>query len=189
MADRVESDFSKEEVAQRVARTRQRMGQKGVDALLVYDEGGMIGGCSGRYLMGYSHVAPPMPAYVVVGTSGDPILVFVEGMGGTAVNVNQVFGPSSIAPIAGGGEGSRPDVAGTIIDALAKVGFTKGKLGVDGLNLMRYPVVEGLKATLGPSVELVPTPRLVEWVRREKSPAELENFRKATALSKTAMDM
>lgn len=117
------------------------------------------------------------------------MLVFVEGMGGTAVNVNQVFGPSSILPIAGGGEGSRPDVAGTIADALSKVGFTKGRLGIDGLNLMRYPVVEGLKAKLGPSVELAPAPRLVEWVRREKSPAELENFKKATALSKTAMDM
>ena len=183
------TDFSDAEVSGRVARTRARMQQKGIEALLVYDEGGIIGGGSARYLMGYSHVAPPYPAYVVVGASGEPVLLFLEGMGGTAINANEIFGPKSFLAIPGGGEGARPDIPGGIATALSRVGFSKGRLGVDGANLIRYPVMEGLKTKLGPDVELVPTPRLVEWVRREKSPAELENFKKATALSKTAMDM
>lgn len=181
------TDFSAEEINQRVARVRQSMKERELDALLVYDEGGIIGGGNVRYLAGYSHVAPPMPAYAVLGTSGDPVICFAEGMGGANVHWHQIYGPAKTVQTFGG-NALRPDVVSGLVAALAQVGFSKGRLGIDGMNLMRYPVIEGLRRQL-PEAELANATRLVEWVRREKSEAELENYRKASALSHRAMEI
>jgi Xaa-Pro aminopeptidase len=107
-------------------------------------------------------------------------------MGGTYHHWHEMFGTAPY--LAYGGNALRPDVVGGLVKALEQVGFTKGKLGIDGLHLMRYPTVEGLKQAL-PGAEIVNAARLTEYVRREKSEVELENYKKASKLSHEAMDV
>jgi Xaa-Pro aminopeptidase len=181
------SDYSEAEIQDRVERVRKAFLEKGMDALIVYDENGIIGGGNVRWLAGYSHTAPPVPSFAVLGKSGDPIICFSEGMGGTYHHWHELFGTAR-RYIAYGGNALRPDVVGGLAQALSEVGFTGGKLGIDGLHLMRYLTVEGLKQKV-PNAEIVNAARLTEYVRRVKSEAELANYRKASQLSHLAMDV
>lgn len=180
------TDFSSEELAQRVKRTQDAMKQKELDALIVYDEGGFIGFGSVRYLAGYSHVAPPIPAYMVVPASGEQTLVIHRGMAGTQHNMADVYCPTKNVKSPPGGH-MGPDWPAGLAEALSDAGFSKGRLGIDSLNALRYPVIEGLKAKL-PNAPLVDARGLVEQVRRYKTEAELANFQKASKLSKMGAD-
>jgi Xaa-Pro aminopeptidase len=180
------SDYSEAELKQRVDKVRRSFQDKGMDALIVYDENGIIGGGNVRWLGGYSHTAATVPAFAVIGASGDPIICFSEGMGGTYHHWHEMFGTAPY--LAYGGNALRPDIVGGLVKALQQVGFTKGKLVIDGLHLMRHLTVEGLKQAL-PEAEIVNAARLTEYVRREKSEAELENYKKASKLSHEAMDV
>lgn len=180
------TDFTPEELDQRVKRTQDAMKTRGLDALVVYDEGGFIGFGSVRYLAGYSHVPPPVPAFMVVPASGEPTLVIHRGMAGTVHNMADVYCPTKNVQSPPGGH-MGPDWAAGVADALAASGFTRGLLGVDSLGALRHPVVEGLKAKL-PDANLTDARGLVEQVRRFKTEAELANFRTASKISKMGAD-
>ncbi len=179
------SDFSQAEMAQRTDRVRALMRERGLDALIVYDEGSFIGFASVRYLAGYSHTAPPTPAYMVVGPQGDPTLIISQGMGGTQLSLTDLYCPISNVKTPPGD--AVPDWSAALVAGLEAGGYTRGRLGIDNLATMRYPVMEGLKAKLD-GTEFVNARGLVEAVRRDKSEAELANFKKACELSKTGMD-
>ena len=176
------TDFSQAEIGQRIGKVREAMKSKGWDALLVLDEGG--GGCSVRYLAGLSHIAPPVPAFMAIGVSGDAVMVIAEGMGGSGLNLNEQYTSVKVKPAAGWAADS-PD---TIADVLTQVGYKSGPLAVDGMALLRHSLAEGLRAKF-PNVQFVNATGTVERVRMYKSEAELINYRKAAEISYNTMEV
>ena len=178
------TDFSRSEIKQRAANVQAAMKAKGWEALLIIDEETVGQGCSVRYLAGLSHIKPPSPGFMVIGQSGDPVMVMGGGMGGAAFNLVEQFVAVKIKPV----EGRPPDWPGTLAAALTEVGYKGGPLPVDGVNLLRDNLAQGLKSKFS-NLSFVNANRTVERVRMYKSETELVNYRKAAEMSYNGMEI
>jgi Xaa-Pro dipeptidase len=178
-ATQVISDFSQEEIKQRVSRVQEGMKKKGWEGLLVIDEGteGV------RYLAGLSHIDSPTPSFMAVGASGDPIMVVAEGMGGSTINLLKQYTSTQIESPKGRGA----SLADSVIAALDKVGYKGGPLAIDGGQL-RFAMAEALRTKL-PNVSFVNSGRLVEMARIYRSPAEEALYRKSAEIAYNCMEV
>ena len=178
-ATQVITDFSAAEVKARVSRVQEAMKSKGWGALLVIDEG--AGGV--RYLAGMSHIDAPHPSFMAVGASGDPIMVVAEGMGGSSLNLLELYTHTKIEAPHGRGA-SLPD---SVVSALTSVGYKGGPLPVDGGQL-RFGMAEAIRKAAD-NVSFVPSARIVEMARLIRSETETALYRKSAEIAYSCMEV
>ena len=174
--------FSRREFLGRTAKVRELMVQKGLAALIIFDNDRMAGGGSVRYLSNFFSTDPFSPAAVVLLPGEEPTLCIAPGFQGCQFTwarersfIRKVKGTSS--------GGWNVDWVKDITEALFEANLSGGKVGIDGINLMPLRMLERLKGELsGSGVEDVTG--LVERVRLIKSRAETGLLRRAAELSR-----
>jgi Xaa-Pro aminopeptidase len=178
------TEFSAEEIAHRSTRLRALLDGSGLHALIAYDDGAKLGGGNVRYIGGFAAAPPPSPSYVVVGPTGPATIVVMESRAGTVGNHAKSFCGPGVAVVVG----DRADWAGAIAQALEQVGATSGTVGTDGIPTKDPALLDKLR-TIVPDVTFRAENKLIEKVRRDKSPLELEFCRRASQISKHVFDV
>lgn len=168
------SPFSPAEFEQRLARTRTRMAERGMDHLVVTDPANLY------YLTGFDACSFYNPQALVVPADG-PLAFFCREVDATSawqtsnLDESQVFGyPERFV--------QKPDVhpmdwiAATLQDLLAGSAI----VGVENES-PQYTIRahDALVAGLGRGIAVRSTPSIVNWVRAVKTPAEIEVMRAA----------
>jgi Xaa-Pro aminopeptidase len=176
-------EFTRDELANRISRLRSLLDERALSGLIAFDSNGKLGGGNVRYLGGFTAGPPPAPSYAIVGKTGPAIIVVMETRAATVGNHAKSFcGPGADVIVAKMG-----DLAGAVTEALSRSGATSGTVGTDQLPPADYVLVDKLRSAY-PEVSFRAENRLVERVRRDKSPLELEFCRKASQISKRVFD-
>lgn len=173
---------SHDERADRLARTRARMRDAGLDGLVVVDPANL------HYLTGYDAWSFYMPQLLFVPLEGEPLLIMREmdanGAHRTAVTPRErILGyPESLVH-----QHDRHPFDWAA-QQLREHGFgTAGRIGYEGeAHFLSVRSFLALQRGL-PEWELVESHDLVNWVRLVKSPLELELMRRAGAVASAAM--
>jgi ectoine utilization protein EutD len=173
--------FAPEEYAERLRRTRARMVERGLDALVACDPANM------NYLTGYDGWSFYTPQGVVVAREGEPLL-FTRAMDANGARLTTFLGDEHIL---GFPEDlvQRPGVhpMDWVGAELLARGLGRGAVGVE---LDAYFFSPRAYLALGaalPDARLVDSEELVSWVRAVKSPAELEHMRVAARIMERVM--
>ena len=174
--------FSRQEFLSRTTKVCELMVQKGLAALIVFDDDRMTGGGSVRYLSNFFNAVPLAPTAVVLVPDQEPTLCIAPGFQGCQFTWAQER--SFIRKVKGTSSGAwGVDYVKDITEALFEANFSGGKVGIDGINLMPPRTLVELREKLsGSSVE--DATGLVELVRHQKSRAEIRLLRRAAALSR-----
>lgn len=173
--------FSAEEYATRLAKTRKRMQERGLDMLMVTDPSNI------NYLTGYDCYTISMPQGLLVPSSGD-VVFFSRSIDASALPLTthltkeQVFGYP---------EDHVDTVDRHPFDWIAGVmrdrGLAAGTLAIErDSNFYTVRAHDALMAGL-PDVKFVDAQRLVNWVRGVKSDAEIDTMRIAGRIVERVM--
>ena len=173
--------FPAAEYDERLRRTRERMSDGGLDALVVTDPANM------NYLTGYDGWSFYTPQAVAVPLEADPVL-FTREMDAngarltTALPDEAILGfPEELV--------QRPDrhPMDWIAARLIERGLARGRVGLELDSYYFSPRAHlALRAGLE-GTELVDSHELVNWVRAVKSPAELEMMTRAARIMERVM--
>ena len=157
----------------RLAQTRQRIADAGLDGLLIASQ------YNRRYLTGFTATDHDITesaglALVTRGTFG--LLTSTFALNG----VEDEIKPSGVSALLTDGDTLANVLARTLRDegGVKKLGFEK--------DWMSYATYARLRDALGETVELVPTDDLVELVRARKDDAELATIRRAADIANRA---
>ncbi|MEM9958813.1 MAG: Xaa-Pro peptidase family protein [Pseudomonadota bacterium] len=163
--------FSREEFAERLAKTRVEMATRDLDALLVFSQEGMY------WLTGYDTFGFCFFQCLIVRPEGEMTLVT------RSADLRQARFTSILDNIRIWKDAADADPSIDLKAALDDFGLSGGKLGVEfdtqGLTARNWRLVE---ARLGQTAELVDASYLVADLRLIKSPQEIEYARKAGEL-------
>lgn len=173
--------FENAEYQDRLAPTRTRMREQGLDALWVTDPANMY------YLTGYNAWSFYTPQGVLVPADGDPLL-FAREMDAHGAHLTTFLGPDRILGYPEDHVQQRDrhpmDWVASRLDEHGLAGTT---LGVELDSYFFTPRAhEALRAGLA-RTRFVDSAELVNWVRAVKSPAELELMRRAARTAERAM--
>jgi len=172
--------FPQEEYESRINKVRLGMSELGLSALVVMDNEHHRRGGSVRYLSNFVSLMSPDNCAVVI-TPADVILCANPGFLDSAFRLAKHV--SAVSDLIGTRSGLWGHaLAGDIKAALSKAKVTKGKLGVDGFNLMPEPEAKAIRAALS-GYELVENTGIVDKVRMVKSPAEIRVIREAAKIT------
>lgn len=175
--------FAESEYRERIAKTRERMADVGIDHLIVSDPANM------NYLTGYDGWSFYTPQCVVVPGNGDDPLCFVRGMdrnGGlqtSFLGADRVYGypdhyvqATDIHPF--------DWVAGE----LRRLGLDRGRIGTERDVYYFSPRAQAALERGLPDAEFVDANLLVNWVRAVKSEAELAYMSQAARIIERTME-
>ncbi|MDQ3412180.1 MAG: Xaa-Pro peptidase family protein [Chloroflexota bacterium] len=174
--------FTGDEYRTRIARTRQRMAEAGLDLLIVSDPANM------NYLTGYDGWSFYTPQCVVVPGTGDDPLVIVRGMDRNG-GLRTSFLPA--ARILG-----YPDhyvqardlhPFDWITDELRRHGYGRGRVGTEQDAYYFSPAARAALERGLPEAAFVDANLLVNWVRAVKSEAELSYMEQAARIVEATM--
>ena len=174
--------FGRDEHRRRVERTRERMSDRGLDALLVTDPANM------NYLTGYDAWSFYVHQGVVVPAAGDPVWIGRAMDAGAARATTWLDGDRvrsySDEHVQSAGDRHPMDAVAAL---LADLGVGSGRVGVE-MDAYYYTARSHrrLEERL-PEADLVDATLLVGRVRLRKSPAEIECMRKAGRLAEEGM--
>jgi len=177
--------FSHQEFLRRTTKVRELMIQKGLAALIVFDDDRMTSGGSVRYLSNFFNTSPATPTAVVLVPGQEPTVCIAPGFQGC--QFAWASRRSWIQKVKGTSSGAwGVDWVKDITEALFEANFPGGRVGIDGIGLMPFRLVEQLRGKLaGSTVE--DATGLVEQVRHIKSPAEARLLRRAAVLSEAGL--
>ena len=173
--------FDDAEYATRLARTRTRMREQGLDALWVTDPANMY------YLTGYNAWSFYTPQGVLVPADGD-LLLFAREMDAKGAHLTTFLSQNQILGFPEDYVQQRDRHPSDWIAArLVEAGVAGGTVGVEMDSYFFTPrAYEALRAGL-PRTRVVDSMELVNWIRGVKSPAELELMRRAARIAERAM--
>ena len=162
--------FSLGEYQARVAKVRQLMQDRALDALLVHHFPNI------SYLSGYQSLNTSDYYALVVPIGGEPTLVLWASERSNAL-LTAWFANTSTYP-------TRGDPVAVTIDVLHSYGVSKGRIGIEldtgFLSVRNYQRI----AEAFPNATLVDSSGLVQQVRVIKSPAEIEYIRQAAQITR-----
>lgn len=161
----------------RFRRIREEMASEGLEALIVAGKGhwwtgrGYIRYLTDFHLWGHDGL-------ILLPLSGEPVMTLTSYAVAERIAsrgwITDVRGDVYLAP--------------KMIEAMKEKGFTKGKVGIAGLQwVMPAGAYLALKEAL-PQVEFVSGDNVIDRVRRVKSPLEIQQIRELWSLSKAAME-
>ncbi len=159
--------------AARLAQTRQRIAEAGLDGLLIASQ------YNRRYLTGFAavdHDITESAGMALVTRGGFGLITSTFALNG----VEDEIKPSGVTPLLTDND--------TIVNVLAKTLRDEGgvkKLGFEK-DWMSYATYARLSEGLGKAVKLVPTDDLIEWVRAGKDGAEMATMRRAADIANRA---
>jgi len=174
--------FSKEEYARRHGEVRRRMGERGLDVLIVYGDSGSHGSnhANVKYLTNYQD---PVASYLVFPLRGEPALYIS----------NRLYLPyakrMSVLPET---DAVDYDPAGKVERRIRELGLAKGTIGLAGFRGILYaslphgPVSHWQKALGGAS--FTDATDILSGARAVKSKEEIAWFRKGAALTDMAFE-
>ncbi len=167
---------SQADYTSRLASTRKRISEAGLDGLLVSSQ------YNRRYLTGLTaadHGVNESAGYALVtrGTFGLLSSTFVVS------GLEDTFKPSGVTPLLADDE----TMSSLLTRTLAAEGGVK-KLGFEK-DWTPYATYERFQKALGDSVELVPVDDMIELVRARKDAAELDTIRRAADIANRAFDL
>jgi len=175
--------FAPEEYANRIARTRERMLDRGIDVLLIADPANMY------YLTGYDGWSFYVPQVVVVPLEeGEPLWIGRQ-MDVRAAHVTTILKRESVI-------GYPDDYVQAphkhpfdfVADVLIERGWDKKVVGVEMDSYYFTAASYDALVRKLPEARFQDAYLLVNWVRAIKSPAEIEYMRQAARIMDTVMD-
>jgi Xaa-Pro aminopeptidase len=183
------SDFSAEEFQGRLDRVRGVMAERGLDALVVFDEEKGLGRGSVQYLSGYYDVQVSLVSSLVVPLTGQPALCIDPGFAYNNLTWASLISDFKAKASTAQRHGNRfgADFLTDIPAALHESGITRGRVGVDGTGIMPARLLDGLRERLT-GVEIVHVDGLIEGIRFSKTDAEIAVIRQANQAGKAAID-
>ncbi|WP_027134202.1 M24 family metallopeptidase [Geminicoccus roseus] len=174
--------FSEHEFAERVAKTKQRMAEAGLDALICSDPANM------NYLTGYNGWSFYVHQAVIVLQDLEQPLWFGRGQDANGARITTILPDENILYYSDDfvqSTTSHPmqDVARN----LKARGMTTGRIGVEADSFyFTGRALDILRAEL-PDARIVDADLLVNWVRAVKSPAEIELMQQAARITEKMM--
>lgn len=174
--------FPVEEYGSRLERTRARMAEAGLDALVVTDPANM------NYLTGYDAWSFYVPQAVIVPLRPEPPLWIGRGMDAESARLTTWLPEDRISSYADDYVESPVKHAFEAVAGLVKeLGLARGHVGYEGdayfFTARDLHVLEGSL----PGTKLVDAYLLVNWVRTVKSPLEIELMRQAARIVERVM--
>ncbi len=172
-----EPNFTREEYAERLSRTRSAMAEAGLDALVTVDPSNMA------WLTGYDGWSFYTPQAVIVGPEGDP-LYWGRRMDAVGATLTCYMADDDIV--------GYPDnyVMSTVrhpmqhlAGLLRERGLARGRIGVELENYYYSAKAHAVLQAELTQGELVDATALVNWQRAVKSPAEIRLMRRAAKIS------
>ncbi|MFZ2101631.1 MAG: ectoine hydrolase DoeA [Oricola sp.] len=168
--------FSSQEYADRIARTRAAMAEKGVDLIVVSDPSSMA------WLTGYDGWSFYVHQAVLLGLEGEPVW-WGRGMDAAGAVRTAIMGGDNIV----GYDDSyvqNPDKhpMETLAALIRERGWSGGRIGVELDNYYYSAAAHRALSARLPEAEIVDTTGLVNWQRAVKSPAEIEYMRRAARI-------
>jgi len=168
--------FSRQEYADRIAKTRSAMAERGIDTLIVTDPSNMA------WLTGYDGWSFYVHQCVVLGPQGDPIW-FGRGMDAPGARHTVFMADDRIVAYADDYV-MTPDrhpmevLAGMLADS----GWAGGRIGVEMDNYYFSAAAYAVLTERLEKASFIDATNLVNWQRAVKSPAELEFMRRAARI-------
>jgi Xaa-Pro aminopeptidase len=173
--------FSETDFQDRIKKVLGKMSEVDLGALVILDTDFYIGGGNVRYLTNYYHLFDTMQMVLVV-TRQEVTLCVVPGLGGGAFAV-----AGQQCPWIKNVVGSRSSLWGSdtgkdVKSALDKSGIRDGRIGVDGLGMVTESIAQSVRVALK-VYRCEEETGIVEKLRMEKSPKEIEAIREAVRLA------
>jgi ectoine hydrolase len=174
--------FSEQEFAGRVARTKQRMAEAGLDALICSDPANM------NYLTGYNGWSFYVHQAVVVLQDLDQPLWFGRGQDANGARITTILPGENILYYADEfvqSTTSHPmqELARNLRDR----GLDKGRIGVEADSYYFTARAQDVLRRELPNAEIVDADCLVNWVRAVKSDAEIRLMQQAARITEKIM--
>src|SRR6266702_4574347 len=176
--------FPDEEYSDRLARTRTRMAEAGVDALLITDPANM------NYLTGYDAWSFYVPQAVVVPARNEAPLWYGRGMDAQSAVLTTTLPRDHILSYADDYvENPAKHPFQHLASMLAERGLERARIGYEG-NAYFFTAknLQTLTESM-PHAKFVDIDLMVNWVRTVKSPREIEVFRQAARIIENVMQV
>jgi Xaa-Pro aminopeptidase len=178
----LELDFPVEEFERRIAAVRAALAEAELDALLVYGDHQLTSNV--RYLSGF--VALFGQSWVIVGRSGDPVLVTNAVLHGEPMHSNiQTSWFRDVRPLPHpSSTGTRLTLVEFALEAVDELA-PGGAIGISDLNIPAPPYLD-LQQRLGS--RLIPAQQVLTKLRRIKSAAEIAKIREVATVASAGME-
>ncbi|HKF78738.1 MAG TPA: Xaa-Pro peptidase family protein, partial [Candidatus Dormibacteraeota bacterium] len=174
--------FPDEEYEQRLEKTRARMADAGLDALLVTDPANM------NYLTGYDAWSFYVPQAVVVPLRKEPPLWIGRGMDAESARLTTTLPRDRILSYADDYvESPVRHAMEHVAGVLAELGLGRGRIGYEGDAYFFTARDLQVLARGLPEATLEDAYLLVNWIRTVKSPREIEVMRQAARIVEIVM--
>ena len=176
------SVFEKAEYGQRVARTKARMQDAGIDLLLVASPANQ------NYLTGYDGWSFYTPQMVVLALEEEEPIWFGRKMDAVGAHMTAYMDGSQILPYPDGYVASRErHPMQFLVEVIKQRGWDKARIGVE-MDDYYYTARWHEILTAGlPNARFLDAFLLVNWVRMKKSPREIEIMMQAGEIAGAAM--
>ncbi|HUE69000.1 MAG TPA: Xaa-Pro peptidase family protein, partial [Candidatus Acidoferrum sp.] len=174
--------FPEEEYAQRLAKTRSRMAEAGIDLLLITDPANM------NYLTGYDAWSFYVPQAVIVPTNEDVPYWYGRGMDAQSAVLTTTLPRDHILSYADDYvENPARHPFQHLATVLKEHGRAAARIGYEG-NAYFFTAknLQVLTESM-PDAKFVDVDLMVNWVRTVKSPREIEVFRQAARIVENVM--
>src|SRR5438067_2714922 len=176
--------FPDEEYSERLARTRTRMGEAGVDVLLITDPANM------NYLTGYDAWSFYVPQAVIVPLNDDAPYWYGRGMDAQSAVLTTTLPRDHILSYADDYvENPAKHPFEHLASVLKEHGRDRARIGYEG-NAYFFTArnLQVLTESM-PHTKFVDIDLMVNWVRTVKSPREIEVFRQAARIIENVMQV
>ena len=174
--------FTKDEYKERLKKTKQSMQQKGIELLISQDTNNM------NYLTGYDAWSFYYSQCVIIHVNSDEPLCFVRAQDAGGAFITTYLKKENIIIYDEKYIHTWPTHPyDALVDLIKKKKWDKINIGVEmDAHYFTAYCYEKLKKGL-PNAKILDAERLVNWVRVEKSIAEIEYMKKAATISEMAM--
>lgn len=174
--------FPADEYHRRLANTRARLAEAGLDALLVTDPANM------NYLTGYDAWSFYVPQAVIVPAAGEPPVWVGRGMDAESARLTTILPHDRILSYADDYvENPHKHAMAHVARVLAELGFAEGRIGYEGdAYYFAARHLQVLRESL-PHATFEDAYLLVNWLRTVKSPREVEAMRQAARIVENVM--
>lgn len=171
--------FTREEYETRLNRVRDEMQRRGLDRLLVTGAAGIA------WLTGYDADSDYVPQMVIVGDDAYPVLILREMDRSGALHMAWLPESRIVAYPEAFVGAKTCDGFDFMLDWIRHSGQDGGRIGAF---LGRLPARVATRIAAGlPNATLVDADNLLDWLRIEKSPAEIQVMREAARITDHAM--
>ena len=176
------ADFPDDEYRQRQDRTRSRMAERGLDALLVTDPANM------NYLTGYDAWSFYVPQAVIMPAAQEPPIWVGRGMDAESARLTTYLPPDRVLAYADDYvEHTVKHPMQFVAGVLAERGYGRSRIGYEGdAYFFSAKNLQVLRQEL-PDARWEDAYLLVSWIRTYKSPREIEVMRQAARIAENVM--